>query len=155
MLTVDKLSDSEDSLIIMIQSNSFQIEIAALRTDKPIASNSDLIGLRPFIDNDVLLRANTRVTHADYLSYSVKYLIILPRRAWVTKLMVRSHHEQNGHDMGTNHALSVLSQRFWIIKAQEEIREVERECNLCIRRKAKAATQVMAPLQKCRLALPL
>ena len=154
-LTVDELSDSEDSLIMMLQSNSFQTEIDALRKDKPIASNSDLIGLRPFIDDDGLLRANTRLTHADYLSYSVKHPIILPRRAWVTKLMVRSYHEQDGHDMGTNHTLSVLSERFWIMKAREEIREVERECNLCIRRKAKAATQVMAPLPKCRLALPL
>ena len=57
--------------------------------------------------------------------------------------------------MGTNHTLASISERFWVMRAREEIREVERECNLCIRRKAKAATQVMAPLPRCRLALPL
>ena len=69
-LTGDELSDSESSLITMLQSNVFDFRIAALNSEKTIPSNSHLIGLQPFIDDDGLLCANTRLTHADYLSYS-------------------------------------------------------------------------------------
>ena len=57
--------------------------------------------------------------------------------------------------MGTNHTLALISDRYWVMKAQEEIRETEQECNACVRRKAKAASQVMAPLPKIRLKFPL
>ena len=39
--------------------------------------------------------------------------------------------------------------------AREEIRQWEKECNECKRRKAKAAQQIMAPLPRVRLQLPL
>ena len=154
-LTVDEISDSEISLISMVQAISFRSEVTVLKSKKVIASSSDLVNLQPFLDDDGLLRANTRLKHADYLSYDARYPIILPRRAWLTKLIVRSYHEQHGHDMGTNHTLALLSEKYWVLKAREEIRETERECNACIRRKAKAANQVMAPLPKFRLKLPL
>ena len=154
-LTVDELSDSEYSVISMLQAIHFSSEIAALKTTKPISNSSTLVDLQPFVDDDGLLRANTRLKHADYLSYDARHPIILPRRAWVTKLIVRSYHEQDGHAMGTNHTLALISDRYWVMKAREEIRETERECNACVRRKAKAASQVMAPLPKIRLKLPL
>jgi len=46
---------------------------------------------------------------------------------------------------------SQISGRFWIIAAREEIREWENECNEGNRRRAKTATQVMAPLPQVRL----
>ena len=126
-----------------------------MKKGKPIKSSSKLVRWPPFLDEDGLLRANTRLQHANFLPYDTKFPIILPRKEWVTKLIVRSYHETNGHVKGINHLLAELSQRFWIISAREEIKQTEEECNECIRRKAKVATQVMAPLPEIRITEPL
>ena len=59
------------------------------------------------------------------------------------------------HTAGTNQTLSALSTKYWIIAAHEEIAEWEKECAACIRRKAKCAKQIMAPLPLNRLKLSL
>jgi len=73
----------------------------------------------------------------------------------VTRLIVKSNHERSNHAAGTNHTLSLLSARFWLVQGREEIRDWERECSECQKRKAKAAKPIMVPLPKIRLKLPL
>ena len=70
-------------------------------------------------------------------------------------MIVKYFHEEGNHTSGTNQTLAVLLTRFWIISGREEIREWEKECNECRRRKAKAANQIMAPLPLIRLRLSL
>jgi hypothetical protein len=55
---------------------------------------------------------------------------------------------------GTNHILSELSKRYWIIAAREAVRAWEHECMECKRRTTKSATQIMAPLPMSRLQMP-
>lgn len=50
-----------------------------------------------------------------------------------------------------NQTLASLSARYWIISAREVIRELERECAECRRRKARAVQQIMASLPLTRL----
>jgi len=64
---------------------------------------------------------------------------------------VKSEHEQGAHVCGTNHILSELSKKYWIVGAREAIREWESACMTCKRRAAKVATQIMAPLPASRL----
>ena len=71
--------------------------------------------------------------------------IILLRRCWVTKLIVKHYHEIGRDITGTNHTLGNLSTKYWIVAAWEEIGRWENKCNKCKRRRAKAARQVMAP----------
>ena len=59
------------------------------------------------------------------------------------------------HNSGTNQMLSLLSTKYWIVVAREEIIEWEKECAACKRRKARNAEQIMAPLPASRLKLPL
>ena len=68
--------------------------------------------------------------------------------------MVRSYHEKTNHVTGTNNILALLSEKYWIIRAREEIKQVTSECNFCKKKKAEAATQIMAPLPDVRLSLP-
>ena len=73
----------------------------------------------------------------------------------MTKLIVKHYHEIGRHITGTNHTLRNLSTKYLIVTAREEICQWENECNECKRRQAKAAHQVMAPLPKTQLRLPL
>ena len=122
---------------------------------KSIQQNSKLLSLNPILDEDGLLRSDGRLRYADYLPFDARYPIILPRKNRVTRLIVKSYHERGSHAVGTNHTLSLLSARFWVMQGREEIRDWERECCECRKRKAKAAKQIMAPLPKIRLKLPL
>ncbi|XP_068760335.1 uncharacterized protein [Montipora capricornis] len=86
---------------------------------------------------------------ATCLPWETCYPIILPRNHWITTLIIKHAHEQNQH-AGTNQVLAQLSVQYWIISAREAIREWERECMQCRRRKASPAKQIMAPLPELR-----
>ena len=81
----------------------------------------------------------------------MRYPIILPRRNWVTKLIVKEYHERGNHATGTNQTLAAFSTRYWLLAGREEIREWEKECLVCRRQKSKPCSQIMAPLPTSRL----
>lgn len=81
----------------------------------------------------------------------MRYPIILPRKSWVTKLIVKEFHEKGHHASGTNQTLAALSARYWVMSGREVIREWEKICAECRRRKARACEQMMAPLPLSRL----
>ncbi|XP_067050193.1 uncharacterized protein [Acropora muricata] len=101
------------------------------------------------------MRCDGRLKYAEFLPQDARFPIILPRKNCVTKLIVKHYHEKDNHTGGTNQLLAALSTRFLIISGREEIREWEKECNECQRRKAKAGKQIMAPLPQIRLRFSL
>jgi len=154
-LSAEEMSDAEYQVIKEMQRKAFKGEYQSLVNHKQLPTSSKLLGLCPKLDSEGVMRSDGRLTYAEFLPYDVRYPIILPRKNWVTKLIVKYHHELGNHSAGTNQTLSSLSTRFWIISAREEIIEWERECASCKRRKAKVAQQIMAPLPPSRLATSL
>ncbi|XP_067051179.1 uncharacterized protein [Acropora muricata] len=133
-LLPEDIKDAEEEIVRLAQREAFCEEYTALRSGKPISKKSQLIKLNPCIDEDG----------------NIRFPIILPRGHWVTKLIVKNYHERGNHVAGVNFTLCQLSEKFWIIAAREEIRELDRECNECKRRRSKPACQIMAPLPKAR-----
>ena len=133
------------------QNDCFKEEIANISRGQKLSNKSKLVGLNPVLDQDELVRSDGRLKYAEFLSYDIRFPIILPRKHWVTKLIVKHHHEQGFHVAGTSQTLASLSSRFWILSGREAIREWENECMKCRRRKAQPATQIMAPLPDIRL----
>ena len=154
-LGCQEIADEEIEIIKKVQQEAFHEDYKALVKQKPLPSNSKLLSLKSVLDKHGLLRSDGRLRYANYLPFDARFSVILPRKNSVTRLIVKSFNEGSNHLAGTNHTLSLLSSRFWIMQAREEIREVERECYECQRRKAKAAKQIMALLPKIRLKLPL
>ena len=147
--------NAEFHFIKKAQQEEFKEEYDVVMKQKCVSVKSSLSCLMPFMDEDGIIRANTRIREADYIPYNVKHPIILPRHHQVSKLIVRQQHLDNNHYGGTNHILSQLSSKYWIISAREVIKEVEGACYECRRRKKVTAKQVMAPLPKSRLYIPL
>ena len=133
----------------------FAEEFSAIEENRALPKKSGLNKLTPKVDLDGLLRCDGRLKFAESLPYDVGFPIILPRGNWVTKLIVRHHHEAGHHVTGTNHTLANLSTKYWIVTAREEIREWEKACNEYRKRKLKAGEQVMAPLPNVRFRQPL
>ena len=90
-LTVEELTNAERLVIQTVQRESF-VEYHQLNKQN-ISSSSKLCSLNPFIDEVSLMHVGGCLQHADYLPYDFRCQIILPRNAWVTKLLVKREHE--------------------------------------------------------------
>ena len=152
-LNADELKEAEVYHIRMAQQNS--LPYTEVKTQKPMEKASALLQLQPFIDPDGLVRVGGRLQHADFMTYEERCPIVLPKGHAVTQLIVRHCHEEGHHINGVNHTLSLLSTKYWLHGGREEIRKCEANCTACARRKASPGVQVMAPLPKVRVSLPL
>ncbi|XP_068757963.1 uncharacterized protein [Montipora capricornis] len=154
-LTVDEIRNAENQIIAQAQQQAFPDEYRMLAQGKNLPPSSKLLQLRPVFDEDELVRCDERLRYTEFVPHDTRFPIILPRRHWVTTLIVKHYHEKGYHASGTNQTLADLSSRFWIIAAREEILAWEKNCMECRRRKAKPASQVMAPLPRIKVKEPL
>ena len=69
------------------------------------------------------------------MSHDARFPVILPRKSYVTKLIVRNCHENGSHSV-KNQIMSSLSAQYWNIAARKEIRDVGGNCAVCRIRKA-------------------
>ncbi|XP_068680564.1 uncharacterized protein [Montipora foliosa] len=151
----EEIEDAAIQVIKGAQRKGYPDEYSALQRLRELPKKSKLLGLQPWLDEEGQMRCDGRLKYAEFLPQDARFPIILPRKNCVTKLIVKYYHEKDNHAGGTNQLLAALSTCFWIISGREEIREWEKECNECQRRKAKAAKQIMAPLPQMRLRFPL
>ena len=110
--------------------------------------------MSPFLDEDGVMRMHGRLEHADFLAYDTRYLIILPRRGELTRLIVQEYHRK-GHHTGVNHTFSLLRQRLGVLVGRKAVLDAEVDCYACKQLKARPLTQVMAPLPRSRFKEPL
>ncbi|XP_065198351.1 uncharacterized protein LOC135829896 [Sycon ciliatum] len=150
-LTVDELSESELMLVKSAQESEFRDEIKAIKKGQPVSSQSKIAALHPQLDDSGLLRARSRLQYADFLPSDTISPIILPRTHPTTKLVITRIHGNGHHALGNNQVLNELVKRFWVVGAREAVKEVDRQCPECQRRKAKPAKQLMAPLPTLRI----
>ena len=113
-LNTEEIANAENSIIRTAQREAFSMEYRAL--------------LSPLLDDNKIMRSDGCLKYAEFLPYDVRYPIILPRKNWVTKLIVKHYHEMGNHNAGVNQTLSLLSSKYWIIAAREEIIEWEKQC---------------------------
>ena len=92
-----------------MQREVFPEEYSALLKEKKLPTQSKLLGLSPRLDEDKIMRSDGRLKYAEFLPYNMCYPIILPFKNWVTKLIVKYHHELGNH-AGTNQTLSLCHQ---------------------------------------------
>ena len=98
---------------------------------------------------DGLLRVGGRLTRA-HISSDAKHQIIIPKDSHVSNLIIDHYHKLSGHS-GRQHVLSMIRQKYWIIKANSAVRRVLRGCYSCRKREAPPCEQIMANLPEDRL----
>ena len=105
--------------------------------------------LNPVLSADGTLHVGGRLRHAP-VDECTRHPVILPSKHHVVKLIVRHVHETSGH-VGREHVLSLLREKYWIIRGRSLIREVLKECITCRRYTARPCEQIMADLPKDRV----
>ena len=53
-----------------------------------IDKESTLIKLNPFLDEDEILRSNSRIINAEFLAYDTKYPILISDKSHLAKLII-------------------------------------------------------------------
>ncbi|XP_065190931.1 uncharacterized protein LOC135821860 [Sycon ciliatum] len=152
-LTADELKDARTYHCRTAQQQALEYNTVRQKNSLPKASS--LRQFQPFIDADGLMRVGGRLQHAEFLSFDQQCPIILPKGHRITQLIIKSYHDCGNHTCGVNHMLSELSNQYWLLGGRDEIRSCESNCARCKLRKASPAEQVMAPLPKVRVSLPL
>ena len=133
-------------LELLEQANNEKWPFWCKKTQSGLPKKSKPLPLQPLLDEEGQIRCDSRLRYAEFLSHDSRFPKILPRRHQVTKLIVEKYYEDGNNASGANQTLASLSTQIWIVAGRDEIREWEKECNECRRRKAKAARQIMALL---------
>ena len=130
-LTAMELEGDKQSILAYTQKEAFPEEYVNLSKGRPLPQKSKLLPLKPRLDEDGIIQCDGRLQHATYLPHETTFPIILPSRNHVTTLIIKDCHEKHSHAIGTNHTLSLLTRKYWIVSGREEIRHWERQCNTC------------------------
>ena len=107
---------------------------------------SNILMLRPLLDDYGLLRVGGRLQRAD-VDNTLKHPLILHRKANIANLLNRHLHQTAPHAGPSTH-LGLLASTHHVIGAKHLVR---RMCVVCQKVYAKTVNQVMGPLQLSRL----
>ena len=155
-ITIEEYKLAEQEILRHVQRQSFSQEVAIFSTLSSVAngnkkmlkksevrSTSALHRLDPFL-SEGLLRIGGRLGRAP-ISDEARHQIILPKCHHVVDLIVRYFHEISGHS-GIEYVLSIIRQRFWIVKGRPTVRRILNACFICRKRQAPVQEQKMAHL---------
>lgn len=155
-LKQEELQEAENRIWRFVQEEVYPDEVAVLRykpadSSKYIDNYSRLYKLSPYMDEHDVMRVDSRIGAALYVTQDFKYPIILPREHYVTVLVVDWYHRQHNH---ANHetVCNEIRQRFHISKLRAMIRVVAKRCQTCKINKAMPQIPRQAPLPEARLA---
>ncbi|XP_047992014.1 uncharacterized protein LOC125230827 isoform X2 [Leguminivora glycinivorella] len=149
-LSAEQMQKAEIAILRQTQTDLFGEEFALLRESKPLPKSSKLYPLCPVIDEDGLLRLDSRIKHMKNVDYATTSPIILDGRHPVVRLLIRHYHVQAAHAFNEL-VINELKQRFWILRCRSEVRMVARRCAYCIKRKARPHIPPTGDIPEVRL----
>ena len=148
-LTGLEIQNAEEWLISHVQEASVSEEVTSGKQHGPV-KDSNLANLNPFMcPTSHCLRVGGRI-HKSLLPEEEKHPMILPSKHPVVKLLIEDVHRRELH-AGVEHTLSVLRQRFWLIKGRSTVRQTLRNCLICCHYQTKPFGQLMAPPPEDRI----
>lgn len=147
-LTLVELQRASEAITRLVQRQHFREEYMALKEGRQVKCNSSLATLSPIL-TDGIIRDGGRIHHAP-ITFEAAHPVILPKSSPVSVLIVRYYHQVLGH-AGREHVLSVLRQRYWILRGRALACQILSKCISCCKRNMPALQQAMADLPKERL----
>lgn len=145
-LQSNELERSKRVILAIAQNEKFSEEIAALSHQIEMASKSKILSLRPFLDENNLLRVGGCL-QGSQLDYQQKHPIIISKNHHLTYLIIRKAHLKNLH-AGAQTLLAIIRTQYWPISGKNAIKGTLRKCIVCYRACATPAEQLMDNLHR-------
>ncbi|XP_045482841.1 uncharacterized protein LOC123686673 [Harmonia axyridis] len=137
-LSLAELISSENCIIKFIQEEAFEgLNDPKLKT------------LCPFIDNDGIIRLSTKISARED-SRDFRFPAVLPSKHPVVDKIAHEQHVKASH-VGVQGLLSLLRERFWILKGRKTLRSIVTKCVVCRRYNGKSSEVSPIPLPRDRV----
>ncbi|BES96686.1 Retrotransposon protein [Nesidiocoris tenuis] len=120
LLSPSEIDRGEKSLLRFLQSESLN----GIHDKK-------LKRLKPILDNDGILRVKTKIMNRDDSEF-FKSPIILPSDHPLVRKLVEHTHKNNHHVSGST-LMSLMREKYWILRSRKVIRRVVNKCTICRR----------------------
>ncbi|XP_068203659.1 uncharacterized protein [Palaemon carinicauda] len=147
-LSTEIISLAETVVVQVTQRVDYEIDIESLEKGGTIRASSSLRRLKPILRNG-LLCVGGRLSSAN-ISPSERHPIILLYKGHLTDMVIQYYYEHSNH-MGVMHVLSLMREKFWVIKGHAAVRRVLSRCVRCRRAHGKIIEQLMADLPPDRV----
>lgn len=148
-LTTTELRLSLMRCIRISQSCYFSSEIEALRKGQGVSKKSPLYFLRPFLDENDLIRVGGRLKNAP-IPHDVKHPYMISGKSHLAKLIIDQTHKRTLHG-GPLLMLNVIRTSYWITNVKSLVKVHVKKCPACVRYAPKFATQLMGNLPPARV----
>ncbi|UYV61138.1 hypothetical protein LAZ67_1003547 [Cordylochernes scorpioides] len=149
-LTTAELRNAHRRILQSIQFQHFREDIRSLTTLGSVKRTSKIYGLTPFLDDQGILRVGGRLKWAPSMTYEQKRPALLPSSGQVAQMIVQAVHMRTLH--GSVHLmLSTMRQKYWMLRAKDQVKRCIRECVTCCRYNRVTQGQLMSDLPKERL----
>ena len=126
-----KERQAENMILSAVEKAGLQEELRFLAKQEGIQP-SRVKELRLFLSTDGLIRCQTRLAEAQFFSFEAKNPILLPAGEYITYLLILHFHERVNHG-SERCTVSILGEKFWVVKARQQVRRVIRQCTFCKR----------------------
>ena len=149
----EALDWAEDLLVRRDQERVYSEEIKTLKNGHILLKRHALAKLRPFVDQQGMLRAHSRLIHSDITPEEVKFPVILPK-THVSKLLIKYWHEKSLHLGYINQTLKELRCKYHVTGGRKAVRTVLNNCTICRRIKPHVRNPPEGALPDIRLPEP-
>ena len=150
-ISFEYLKKAEVWLIQKAQWEGFPSEMQRLFSKKTIESGP-LEPLNCFLDENGLVRADSRLRYHNNYEMNMRHPMVLPRKHKITELIVDHYHRSLYH-IGHETLLSVLRQKYWIPQIRLAIKSCRDKCQHCKVNRAKPEPPMMGQIPQCRTTL--
>lgn len=148
-LTAPEIYAAERYWIRHVQLAHFATEIQCLSRGQPLPRRSIIRDLRPFIDNEDVLRLGGRLNKSPQ-AFSELHPILMPANSHYGNLLILEAHRQVFHS-GLRDTMVQLRERFWIIRARQRTKQLIGRCVTCRKSDSRAADQIEGQLPADRV----
>ncbi|XP_062538038.1 uncharacterized protein LOC134206351 [Armigeres subalbatus] len=158
-LSSEELRKGESLLIRETQWQCFPDEMVILKSNqtKPpneriyVGKSSALYQLSPILDEQGIIRMDSRIAEAPNVGKEMKFPVILPRSHKFTTLLLEYYHRKYRHG-NTETVVNEVRQLYYVPRLRRAINSVAKACQWCRVYKSLPQIPRMAPLPLARMA---
>ncbi|XP_075259934.1 uncharacterized protein LOC142351679 [Convolutriloba macropyga] len=148
-----QIIDAEKFPFRLSQQQSFDENENQLTHNRPVQKRSRLIQLTPSVDEDGILRSNSRLANAP-VSTATKKPIILDGRNRIIRLFLELQHNINGH-VGVKQQTRIIQLNFWVLQCKTVMKRISNRCYECRRQRQLNSQPQMSDLPSYRFSVKI
>ncbi|XP_011866742.1 PREDICTED: uncharacterized protein LOC105561401 [Vollenhovia emeryi] len=136
-------------IVKVVQLLAWKDEVKKLSNGQEIPRSSKLITLRPYLDEEGMMRVGGRL-HQSSLAEDAKHPLVIPADHHFTKLVITERHCEMAH-AGPATTLAAVRCEFWPIAGRSIVKKLVRNCVVCRKANPVPCQQLMGRLPEARV----